>query len=192
MIRMAPRDKKVMIVGGVFAICYALFVFAVQPIYDNQEIVNQQIQDKILFIQKYQEIIKQKSYYEAKSIENKSIHTTLSQKFLNGTKPALATASQQRLLEELAHQTGINIVRVRVDKPKYIEKLLTITTQITVRSTLRNLTRFVHLLENNKKFMIIEEVSAQRTNNADLEELQSQLTISGFIKITKADKAKAI
>ena len=192
MTQTTPRNKKVMIVGGVFAICYTLLVFVAQPIYDKQEIAEKQIQDKILFIQKYQEIVKQKSYYEAKSIENKSIHTALSQKFLNETKPALATASQQRLLEELARQTGVNIVRVRVDKPKYMEKLLTITTRITVRSTLRNLTRFVHMLESNQKFMIIEEVIAQRTNKKDLEELQSQLTISGFIKKMEEKKGKTI
>ena len=38
----------------------------------------------------------------------------------------------------------------------------------------------------------IEEVSVQRTNNIDLEELQSQLTINGFIKIMEEEKAKAI
>ena len=192
MTQITHRDKKVMIVGGVFIICYALFVFVVQPIHGKQETVEKQIQDKILFIQKYQEIVKQKSYYEEKSIKNKSIHTALSQKFLNETNPALAAASQQRLLEELARQTGVNIVRVRIDKPKYMEKLLTITTQITARSTLRNLTRFVHMLESNKKFMIIEEVSAQRTNKKDLEELQSQLTISGFIKKMEEKKDKTI
>ena len=192
MTQMTPRNKKVMTVSGVFIICYALFVFVAQPIYDKQEIMEKQIQDKIIFIQKYQEIIKQKPYYEAKSIENKSIHTALNQKFLNENNPALAAASQQRLLEELARQTGVNIVRVRVDKPKYMEKLLTITTQITVRTTLRNLTRFVHMLESNQKFMIIEEVSAQRTNNTELEKLQSQLTISGFIKKMAEKKAKAI
>ena len=192
MTQMTSRDKKLVIVGVVFVTCYALFVFVARPIYDKQKTVHQQIQDKILFIQKYQEIVKQKSYYEAKSIENKSIHTALSQKFLNETNPALATASQQSLLEELARQTGVNIVRVRIDKPKYMEKLLTITTQITMRSTLRNLTRFVHMLESNQKFLIIEEVSAQRTNDTDLEELQSQLTISGFIKIMEEKKAKAI
>jgi len=192
MIQIAPRDKKVLIVGGVFIVLCLLFVLIAQPAFRENKLASQKIQDKILFIQKYQEIVKQKSYYEAKSIENKSIHTTLSQKFLNETNPALATASQQSLLEELARQTGVNIVRVRVDKPKYMEKLLTITTQITMRSTLRNLTRFVHMLESNQKFLIIEEVSAQRTNDTDLEELQSQLTISGFIKIMEEKKAKAI
>ena len=87
------RDKKVLAVGGVFTICYALFVFAVQPMYATQGTIEKKIQDKILFIQKYQEILKQKTYYKAKSIENKSIHTVLSQKFLNESNPALASAS---------------------------------------------------------------------------------------------------
>ena len=144
--------------------------------------MKQKIQEKILFIQKCYEILNQKSYYQAKRTENKSIHTALSQRFLNQTKPALAAAEQQRLLEELANQTGVNIIRFRVDKPKYMEKLLTVSTQVTVRSKLRNLTNFIYQLESNQKFMIIEEISVQRTNKTDLEELQTQLTISGFIK----------
>jgi len=73
-----------------------------------------------------------------------------------------------------------------------METLLSISTQVTIRSNLKNLTRFVHALENDKKFMIIEEISAQRTNSTDLEELQSKLTIRGFIKIMEEGKAKAI
>ena len=190
MIQIAPRDKKVLIVGGVFIVLYLLFVLIAQPAFRENKLASQKIQDKILFIQKCYEILNQKSYYKAKSTENKSIHTTLSQRFLNQAKPALAAAEQQRLLEELANQTGVNIIRFRVDKPKYVEKLLTISTQVTVRSKLRNLTNFIHRLENNQKFMIIEEISMQRTNKKDLEELQTQLTVSGFIKKMKEEKTK--
>ena len=190
MIQIAPREKKVLIVGGIFIVLYLLFVLIAQPAFRENKLASQKIQDKILFIQKCYEILNQKSYYEAKSTENKSIHTTLSQRFLNQAKPALAAAEQQRLLEELANQTGVNIIRFRVDKPKYVEKLLTISTQVTVRSKLRNLTNFIHRLENNQKFMIIEEISMQRTNKADLEELQTQLTVSGFIKKMEEGKSK--
>lgn len=192
MIQITPRDKKVLIAGGLFVTCYMLFVFVAQPVYDKQKKVDQQIKNKILFIQKYYEILNQKSYYKAKSNENKSIHTTLSQRFFSETKPALAAASQQRLLEELARQTKVNIVRVRVGKPKYTEQLLTVSTQVTIRSTLGNLTRFVHMIESHQKFMVIEEISAQRTNKTDLEELQTQITVSGFIKQMEKEKTKAI
>ena len=190
MIQIAPRGGKVLIVGGVFIVLYLLFVLIAQPAFRENKLASQKIQDKILFIQKCYEILNQKSYYKAKSTENKSIHTTLSQRFLNQAKPALAAAEQQRLLEELANQTGVNIIRFRVDKPKYVEKLLTISTQVTVRSKLRNLTNFIHMLESNQKFMIIEEISVQRTNKTDLEELQTKLTVSGFIKKMEEEKSK--
>ena len=190
MIQITSRDKRVLLAGGTLTILLLFFVFVAQPVYQEDKKVQRQIQDKILFIQKCYEILNQKSYYKAKSTENKSIHTTLSQRFLNQAKPALAAAEQQRLLEELANQTGVNIIRFRVDKPKYVEKLLTISTQVTVRSKLRNLTNFIHRLENNQKFMIIEEISMQRTNKKDLEELQTQLTVSGFIKKMEEEKSK--
>ena len=63
-----------------------------------------------------------------------------------------------------------------------IKKLLTISTEVTIRSKLRNLTNFIHLLESNQKFMVIEKILLQRINKTDLEELQAQLTVSGFIK----------
>ena len=191
MIQVSLRDKKILIVGGVFIALYLILVFIAKPAFRENKLAHQKIQDKILFIEKCYEILNQKSYYKAKSTENKSVHTTLSQRFLNETKPVLAAAEQQRILEELANKTGVNIIRFRVDKPKYVEKLLTISTQVTVRSKLRDLTSFIHRLEGNEKFMIIEEILAQRINKEDLEELQTQLTVSGFIKKMEEEKIKA-
>ena len=161
---------------------YLLFIFIAKPKYHEILLINQKIQDKIIFIQKYYEVLSQKDYYKAKGVENKSINTTLNQRFLSKIKPSLAASEHQGLLEQLANKTGVNIIRFRVDKPKYTEKLLTISTEVTIRSKLRNLTNFIHLLESNQKFMVIEKILLQRINKTDLEELQAQLTVSGFIK----------
>ena len=176
------RDKKSLVVGGAFIMLYLLFIFIVKPKYHESLLVNQQIQDNIIFIQKYYAVLNQKDYYKAKGEENKSIKTTLAQRFLSKTNPSLAASEQQELLEKLANKTRVNIIRFRVDKPKYTEKLLTISTEVTIRSKLRNLTNFVHLLESNQKFIVIEKILLQRINKTDLEELQAQLTISGYIK----------
>jgi|TARA_B110000881_G_scaffold54081_1_gene45986 hypothetical protein len=176
------RDKKSLVIGGAFIMLYLLFIFIAKPKYHEILLVNQKIQNKIIFIQKYYEVLSQKDYYKAKGVENKSINTTLNQRFLSKIKPSLAASEHQGLLEQLANKTGVNIIRFRVDKPKYTEKLLTISTEVTIRSKLRNLTNFIHLLESNQKFMVIEKILLQRINKTDLEELQAQLTVSGFIK----------
>ena len=49
-----------------------------------------------------------------------------------------------------------------------------------------------HMLESNPKFMVIEEMSIQRVNETDLEELEAQLTVSGFIQSMETGKNKTI
>jgi hypothetical protein len=182
MIQITPRDKKVLIAGGTFIIFWFIFTLVVQPLHQENKRTSQKIQDKLIFIQKCYEILNQKSYYKEKSKENKLIRTTLDQRFFNQTKPALAASEQQHLIENLSNKTGVNIIRFRVDKPKYLEGLLTISTKVTTRAKLRNFTNFIHTLESNQKFMVIEEMAIQRINDTDLEELQAQLTVSGFIQ----------
>ena len=186
------RDKKVLFTGGTFIIFWILFVLVAQPAYLENKRAHQKIQDKTLFIQKCYEILNQKSYYKAKSKENKLIRTTLDQRFFNQTKPALAASEQQHLIENLSNQTGVNIIRFRVDKPKYLEGLLSISTKVTTRSKLRNFINFIHILESNQKFMVIEELAIKRVNETDLEELEAQLTVSGFIQSMETGKKKTI
>ena len=190
MIQITSRDRKVLFAGGTFIVSWLIFIFVAQPTYQESKKLNKKIQDKILFIQKCYEILNQKSYYKTISTENKLLRTTLDQRFSSQTKPALAASEQQNLIEKLSNQTGVNIIRFRVDKPKYVENLLTISTKVTTRSKLRNLTNFIHMLESNQKFMVIEEITVQRINKTALEELQAQLTVSGFIKTMETESKK--
>ena len=190
MIQITSRDRKVLFAGGTFIVFWLIFIFVAQPTYQENKKLNKKIQDKILFIQKCYEILNQKSYYKTIRTKNNLLRTTLDQRFSSHNKPALAASEQQLLIEKLSNQTGVNIIRFRVDKPKYVETLLTISTKVTTRSKLKNLTNFIHLLESNQKFMVIEEITVQRTNKTDLEELQAQLTVSGFIKTMKTENKK--
>jgi hypothetical protein len=190
--RTTPRDKKILFSGGIFVLSWIFFIVVAEPMYLENKKIEKEIKEKILFIQKCYEILNQKSYYKAKNIENKTIRTNLNQRFFNQSKPTLAAAEQQRLIEALSNQAGVNIIRFRVDKPKYTEKLLTITTKVTTRSKLKSLSNFINMLEINQKFMVIEELAIQRINEANLEELQAQFTISGFIKLMEIEKKKAI
>jgi len=190
MIQITSRDRKVVFAGGTFIVFWLIFIFVAQPTYQENKKLNKKIQEKILFIQKCYEILNQKSYYKTISTKNNLLRTTLDQRFSSQTNPALAASEQQRLIEKLSNQTGVNIIRFRVDKPKYVENLLTISTKVTTRSKLKNLTNFIHMLESNQKFMIIEEITLQRINKTDLEELQAQLTIIGFIKTMKIENNK--
>lgn len=184
-LKMTPRDKNFLIVGGAAVCIYLLAVWVIQPIHAKQKQVDQKIQNKIQFIQKYYEILNQKSYYQSKDQDNKRNRITLTRKFLNEPQPGLAAAGLQKMINGFAAQSGVKIEQVRVEKPKVIEHMPTVPIGMTLRSNLKNLSQFIFRLENAEKFLVVEEIVTRRTNKSDPEELQTRILINGFIQELK-------
>ncbi len=184
------RDKKVLIGGGIFVILYILVIYVAQPIYKKQKNTVQEIENKILFIEKYYAVVNQKNLYESQDKVNKDFGASLTQRFLAETQPGLATAEMQKILEDISRQAGVQLPRVRVEKMKYIETLLAVPVELTLKSTMRSLTEFIRLVESHEKFMIIQEVNTRVVNKTDPEQLQTRLLIAGFIQQFEPEKNK--
>jgi hypothetical protein len=181
-LKVTPRDKKFLMVGGVILGVYLLAVWVVEPIYARQKRVDQKIQTKIQFIQKYHEILNHDSYYKSKQIANERTRILLGKKFLNETQPGLAAAGLQKIIKGFALQSRVKIEQVRVEKAKEINQMPAVPISITLRSSLRNLSEFVFRMENAEKFLVVEEIVTHRINKSNPEELKTRLLVSGFIQ----------
>jgi hypothetical protein len=181
-LKVTPRDKKFLQAGGAILGVYLLAVWVVQPIVAQQKRVDQKIQNKIQFIQKYHEILNHESYYKSKQVANERTRIILDKKFLNETQPGLAAARLQKIVKGFALQSRVNIEQVRVEKAKEIYQMPAVSLSITLRSSLRNLSEFVFRLENAEKFLVVEEITTQRINKSNPEELKTRLLVSGFIQ----------
>jgi Tfp pilus assembly protein PilO len=185
------RDKKILIAGIVFVVCYMLVFYVAEPIYKKQAKTDDKIKIKVQFIQKYYEVLNQKSYYQEKEKANQSTHVSLTRKFFKEKQPGLAAASLQKLVESFSSGT-VAIDRTKVNKPKYIEGMLAVPIEISVRSNLKNLSLFLMRIENHEKFLIIEELRLRRINKTDPEDLQTRLMITGFIQELEPQDGKPI
>ena len=185
------RDKKVLIAGIVFVVCYLLFFFVAEPIYKKQAKTDDKIKTKVQFIQKYYEVLNQKSYYQEKEKANQSTHVSLARRFFQEKQPGLAAASLQKLVESFSSGTVV-IERTKVNKLKYIEGILAVPIEISVRSSLKNLSLFLMRIENHEKFLIIEGLRLRRINKTDPEDLQTRLMITGFIQELEPQGGKPI
>ena len=185
------RDKKVLIAGIVFVVCYLLFFFVAEPIYKKQAKTDDKIKTKVQFIQKYYEVLNQKSYYQEKEKANQSTHVSLARRFFQEKQPGLAAASLQKLVESFSSGTVV-IERTKVNKLKHIEGILAVPIEISVRSSLKNLSLFLMRIENHEKFLIIEELRLRRINKTDPEDLQTRLMITGFIQELEPQGGKPI
>ena len=187
----SQRDKKVLIAGIIFVVCYLLFFFVAEPIYKKQAKTDDKIKIKVQFIQKYYEVLNQKSYYQEKEKANQSTHVSLARRFFQEKQPGLAAASLQKLVESFSSGTVV-IERTKVNKLKYIEGILAVPIEISVRSSLKNLSLFLMRIENHEKFLIIEELRLRRINKTDPEDLQIRLMITGFIQELEPQGGKPI
>ena len=190
-LNIGKRDKIFLIGGGVFVACYLLFFLVVEPIYKKQISIDEKIKDKINFIEKYYEVLNQTSYYQAKEVANKNTKTTLQKRFFNDKEPGLAAAGLQKLLQGFS-RGAVTIEKTRVEKPKYVARILAVPVEITVRSSLKNLALFLMRIENHEKFLIIEELRSRRINKKEPEDLQTRLLITGFIKELEPKGGKPI
>lgn len=179
--KITDRDKRFLAFGGLSIVVYFLITLVISPIYATQVRKDREIQNKIRFIEKYYEVLNQKTYYEQKSKQNEEVQKSLSRRFLDGKKPGIAAANLQKILEGFASKSAIKIDRVRVEKHKFTESLMVIPIEITLRSSLKNLTQFIYKVESFEKFLVIEKLNSRRINKTDPELLQATLLISGFI-----------
>ncbi len=187
----SQRDKKILIAGIVFVVCYMLVFYVAEPIYKKQAKTDDKIKIKVQFIQKYYEVLNQKSYYQEKEKANQSTHVSLARRFFQEKQPGLAAASLQKLVESFSSGTVV-IERTKVNKLKYIEGILAVPIEISVRSSLKNLSLFLMRIENHEKFLIIEELRLRRINKTDPEDLQTRLMITGFIQELEPQDGKPI
>ena len=187
----SQRDKKILIAGIVFVVCYMLVFYVAEPIYKKQAKTDDKIKIKVQFIQKYYEVLNQKSYYQEKEKANQSTHVSLARRFFQEKQPGLAAASLQKLVESFSSGTVV-IERTKVNKLKYIEGILAVPIEISIRSSLKNLSLFLMRIENHEKFLIIEELRLRRINKTDPEDLQTRLMITGFIQELEPQDRKPI
>jgi hypothetical protein len=190
-LNIGERDKFYLVGGGIFVACYLLFFLVAEPIYKKQISIDEKIKDKINFIEKYYEVLNQTSYYQAKELENKNTKTTLQKRFFSDKEPGLAAAGLQKLLQGFS-RGAVTIEKTRVEKPKYVARILAVPVEITVRSSLKNLALFLMRIENHEKFLVIEDLRSRRINKKEPEDLQTRLLITGFIKELEPKSGKPI
>jgi hypothetical protein len=190
-LNIGERDKFYLVGGGIFVACYLLFFFVAEPIYKKKISTEEKIKDKINFIEKYYEVLNQTSYYQAKELENKNTKTTLQKRFFSDKEPGLAAAGLQKLLQGFS-RGAVTIEKTRVEKPKYVARILAVPIEITVRSSLKNLALFLMRIENHEKFLVVEDLRSRRINKKEPEDLQTRLLITGFIKELEPKSGKPI
>jgi hypothetical protein len=175
------REQRVIIFGSVVALCVIGYLFVVEPLRSQIIRDRELIPARERSLIKAQQLIGQK---EALAQDLQEISKTIEKakhKLLPGSTPALAASELQKRVKDLSATSDVEVRSERVLPTAERGELLEIPVEITVSSSIRELTTLLHRLQETENYLTLSDVKVRVISVGQPKELLTTLTISGYI-----------
>jgi hypothetical protein len=106
----------------------------------------------------------------------------LNRRLLPGDKPPVAAARLQRIIDEIAGETNVDITRQRIVKPTEHKLLLEVPVEVVFRCNVGALKDFLYRIESHQVLLTLPQWSIRVLNQKTPKQVQVNMTIAGFIK----------
>ena len=137
-------------------------------------------------IAKYQQVLQARDDLE-KRVE--SLEKTLKKReseLFAGETPAIAAADIQKVLQEIAQKSQVEIKTVRVLKPEEVgnQYYLNIPVQLNINGTIRHLKDFLYGIMVSPKCLTVKKVGLRvlRRRRSSADTIRADITVCGFLK----------
>jgi len=175
------RNRRSVILGGSAVALILLWVFAVMPFFDRISQREQDIENSAKLIHRYTVYLQEEQPADADS-EVQALLRQAEERLFKGQTIQLAAADIQRIVDSAARQSELSIRTVRVLDSEGADAFVSIPIQVIFDSDLTRLTKFVSLIENNRKLLTIPELQIRVKNRRQPREITVTMKIAGYMK----------
>lgn len=180
-IRISPREKKVLIIGGVLAIIilsYQLFEW-----YNGVKSSMNEFSDaKRVIIEKQISKISEKGILMKKAEAVNTQIKELEKGLLSGDKPPVAAAELLRLLKDMAISLNIETKSERILTPVDADPYMGIPVEIGFVASTSKLKSMLHRIKTSPLLFSVSGINVRVTNINNPIDAYTTLVIKGFIK----------
>ena len=187
------RERKFIIIGVIAVLAIAVFYFVSGPSPVRQEASLSVEQQRRALLQS-REILAQEPVYRARAEQYRERLQQLRATFLQGDNASIAGAELQRVLKELADQSGVDIVRRTIRGEQKLQNgVVKVSVNIETNCQPDQLVRFLAAIENYEKHLSVDELQINSFRIQKRYEMRPILTVSGYILVpeTKAEAKTA-
>jgi len=140
---------------------------------------------------KYRQKVAEKKVVEKELLSLQNTFKQAEAALLTGKTVSLAAAEISQILTGIANDAGAQIIAIRVLQPDRSGKEMyqAIPVEVTINSTMRQLSQLLYKLDNSGKLLRIAKLGIQsrvqrfqRLSGAGSENIVTNLTIEGFLK----------
>ncbi len=133
-------------------------------------------------LERSQLTIKARPRFEARLAARRQEVARLNRRLLPGDKPPVAAARLQRIIDEIAGETHVEITRQKIDKPTEHRLLLEVPVEVVFRCDVGALKDFLYRIESHPTLLTLPKRTIRVLNHKNPKEIQVNMTIAGFIK----------
>ncbi len=187
------RERKFIIFGAIAALAITVFYLVSGPSQVKQEASLSVEQQRRALLQS-REVLAQEPVYRTRADQYRQRLQQLRAMFLPGDNASIAGAELQRVLKELADQSGVDIVRRTIRGEQKLQNgVVKISVNIETNCQPDQLVRFLAAIENYEKRLSVDELQINSFRIQKRYEMRPILTVAGYILVpeTKAEAKTA-
>jgi len=168
-------------VGGGITILVIVFYLASAWI-PSREGLSATVDYKKKFLLKEKETLSQEEAFKARVAQDEERLAQNRSRLLPGDNPAIAASALQKVLQDIADQSGVEIQSKTVQPEQKLQDNITkISIQLSVNASVDQLVRFLAGIENYEKFLRVEELNIQSTRLQKKDEIRPQVKVVGYV-----------
>ena len=191
MISLQLRNRRKFIVAGLAVMALAAMIYLFNSINRSTHRFHEALNLKQDKLDKYRQKVLEKKVMERELL---SLQTTFKQAeaaLLTGKTVSLAAAEIQQIVTNITNAAGAQIMTVRILQPDRSAKemYLAIPVEVTINSTMRQLTQLLYKLDSSTKLLSIAKLGiksragrSRLVRGARTANLITTLTVEGFVK----------
>jgi hypothetical protein len=191
MISLQLRNRRKIIVAGLALMALAAMFYLFNSLNRSTHRFNEALNLKQDKLGKYRQKVLEKKVMERELL---SLQTTFKQAeaaLLTGKTVSLAAAEIQQIVTNITNAAGAQIMTVRILQPDRSAKetYLAIPVEVTINSTMRQLTQLLYKLDNSTKLLSIAKLGiksragrSRLVRGVSTANLITTLTVEGFVK----------
>lgn len=178
----SDRNRRSIIIGGGVIALILLWVFVLMPFFDRISLREQEIDDNITLIRKYTIALEEAAARPAADSDIQARLRQVDERLFTGQTIQLVAADIQKIVDGAARQSELAIRTVRVMDSEAIDDFVAVPIQVIFESDLTRLTKFIALIENNRKLLTIPELQIRVKNRRMPREITLTMKIAGYMK----------
>ena len=187
------KGRKIILAGLALLVCLALIYFF-NSLNLGKRIFNDELDLKQQKLAKYRQKVLAKKGVEKELLSLQNVFKQAETALLTGKTQSLAAAEIQAIVTKITKAAGVQVMTVRILQPDRSgkEMYLAIPVEVTITSTIRELTQLLYKLDSSAKLLRIAKLRIQsrggrraRGVSKSSVKIVTTLTVEGFVKTEK-------